>query len=51
MPEAIFLCQSRRESRGARMNATASVDAHWVGLSATATAKFMEIYLLDISIT
>ncbi len=38
MPEAIFRCQSRRESRGARMNATTSVDAQWVWLSFTATA-------------
>ena len=33
------------------MNATASVDAHWAGQSATATAKFKELYLLDINIT
>ncbi len=51
MPEAIFRCQSRRESRGASMHAAVSVDAHWAGLSATATAKFKEIYLLNINIT
>ncbi len=33
------------------MNATASVDAHWAGQSATATAKFKELYLLNINIT
>ena len=32
------------------MNATASVDAHWAGQSATATAKFKELYLLNINI-
>ena len=50
MPEAIFRCQSRRESRGARMHIAVSVDAHWAGLSATATAKFKEIYQFDINI-
>jgi len=51
MPEAISRCQSRRESRGARRNANASVDAQWARLFTTATAKFKEIYLLDINMT
>ena len=50
MPEAIFRCQSRREFRGARMNAAASVNAQWVGLSASTTAKVKKIYLFDINI-
>ncbi len=50
MPGAIFRYQSRRESRGARTDATASVVAQWVGLSAIATAKFKEIYQFDINI-
>jgi len=32
------------------MNANASVNAQWAGLSATATAKFKEIYMFDINI-
>ncbi len=50
MPEAIFRCHFRRESRGARTNATASVDALWARLSTTATAKLKEIYLSSIDI-
>lgn len=51
MSGAIFRCQSKRESRGAKTtDATASVVAQWAGLSTTATAKFKEIYQFDINI-
>ena len=51
MSGAIFRCQSKRESRGAKTtDATASVIAQWAGLSTTATAKFKEIYQFDMNI-